>query len=179
MPYFLREKLHYPRGVVRDNGYWEIETDDLPLDPAGWVGEECRVYNINGGYHCVTIKEDDEIIFADGWDELDCSYLLTPESKLGWLAPDGTFYGCAYFEHSMIAERVIHKDEPTLEEEGWVKMYKSQLFPLDAPDYYLSQPRWNPNKRNYLTKAQIDVLLEKGYKIRSWDTRDWDNETLI
>jgi hypothetical protein len=49
MPYFLREKLHYPRGVVRDNGYWEIETDDLPLDPAGWVGEECRVYNINGG----------------------------------------------------------------------------------------------------------------------------------
>ena len=59
MPYFLREKLHYPRGVVRDNGYWEIETDDLPLDPAGWVGEECRVYNINGGFHHVTIKEDD------------------------------------------------------------------------------------------------------------------------
>ena len=89
---------------------------------------------------------------------------------------DGTFYGCAYFEHSMIAERVIHKDEPTLEEEGWVKMYKSQLFPFDAPDYYLSQPRWNHNRHNYLTKAQIDVLLEKGYKIRPWDTRDWDGE---
>lgn len=175
MPYFLHEYNHYNDGSIVDNGYWEIDSYDVLGDIKDLVGCTCRVYNICGGWHEVTIKAEDEIIQADTWDELDCSYLLNSNSHLGWLSPEGEFYGCDYFEHSLIAERIIHKSEPELEEEGWVKMYRSQLFPLDPPDYFLGQSRSNIHA-NYLTNKQVEVLLEKGFKIRPWEVKDWDGE---
>lgn len=175
MPYYLHEYNHYNDGSIVDNGYWEIDFYDIPDNIKDLVGCTCRVYNICGGWHNVTIEANDEIIQADSWDDLDYTYLLNPHSRLGWLSPEGEFYGCKYFEHRMIADRVIHKDERELEREGWVKMYKNQLFPLDPPEYFLGQSHDNI-RANYLTNKQVEVLLEKGFEVRPWEAKDWDEK---
>ena len=53
------------------------------------------------------------------------SYLINPESDYGWLAPDGTFYGCDYASYSDVACFYFDKDDAVLEEEGWVKIFRS------------------------------------------------------
>lgn len=53
------------------------------------------------------------------------------EDKLGWLAPDGTFYGCAYYDHnetardlikSLYHEEVIYCPDDYLTQRGWVQI---------------------------------------------------------
>lgn len=165
--WFLHERWTDRHRETHDNGYWLIDTDEEPVD-----GEEYKVYNAAGGYHYWTCgkqypDEQNEVVVADGWDDLDNSALLTPTSRIGWLAPDGTFYGCQYWQHNLIAERVIRKTEIEMENEGWVKMYKSQLLPFDPPDYYICRNSEHPD--NLLTEAQVKVLDEKGYTVRPWD----------
>lgn len=175
MPWFLHEQRIHRDGTIHNNGYWEIECgEEMPE-----AGEEYRVYNVLGGYHYWTCGKDyedeqNEVVYADGWSELDHSVLIDHDSRIGWLAPDGRFYGCGYMQHGNIADLVLHKSEIELEDEGWVKMYKSQLMPLDPPDYYICR---NSEHINYLTDAQVKVLAEKGYKVRPWDMeKDWHDD---
>lgn len=174
MPWFLHERRIIRNGEIVDNGHWLIDTDEEPIP-----GEEYKVYNAAGGYHYWTCgkeysDEKNDVVFAKGWDELDNSALLTPTSRIGWLAPDGTFYGCQYWQHQLIADRVIHKTEIEMENEGWVKMYKSQLFPFDPPEYYVCR---NSEHINYLTDEQVKVLSEKGYEVRPWDMeKNWNDD---
>ena len=61
-----------------------------------------------------------------------------------------------------------------MENEGWVKMYKSQLFPFDPPEYYVCR---NSEHINYLTDEQVKVLSEKGYEVRPWDMeKNWNDD---
>lgn len=159
MPHFLHEVITHNDGRKLNNGYWELEYYAEP-------GTEIRVFNEMGGFHYHIIQEDDDIIYAESRRDLDHSFLLDPNSELGWLAPDGTFYGCAYYDHENVAYYVLKSSSMELEEKGWVKIYESRLFGLGR-NYYLGQkPHWKANymSRNFLTKQQIDWLLEHGYK---------------
>ena len=158
MPYYLHEWQHFKDTKV-NNGYWELEC-------YADVGEEVKVFNELGGYHYHTIRENDEIVYARSRRDLDHSFLLDPNSDLGWLAPDGTFYGCAYFAHEDVAYYVLKSSSAELEEKGYVKIYESRLFGLGR-NYYLGQPSHRTTQymtRNFLTQPQIDWLLEHGYK---------------
>ena len=165
MPYFLHEYQHF-KGKKINNGYWE-------LDHYGEIGEEVTVYNEMGGWHDHVIQENDEIVYAEDRRDLDHSFLLDPNSNLGWLAPDGTFYGCAYFAHEDVAYYVLKASSYELEEKGWVKLYESRLFG-GGPNYYLGQPNYRL-RQNWLTQPQIDWLLLNGYgnKIMPDDVKDY------
>lgn len=173
MPYYLHEWQHHKNGEKVNNGYWELERH-------GAIGEEVKVYNEMGGFHYHTIRANDEIVYVESRRDLDHSFLLDPDSELGWLAPDGTFYGCAYYAHEDVAYYVLKSTSMELEEKGWVKIYESRLFGLGR-NYYLGQPpHWKANymSRNFLTQPQIDWLLEHGYKdaIISEDVKEqWED----
>lgn len=159
MPYYLHEWIHHTNGEKVNNGYWELEH-------YAENGKEVKVYNEMGGFHYHTVRVNDEIVYAESRRDLDHSFLLDPNSELGWLAPDGTFYGCAYYAHEDVAYYVLKSTSVELEEKGWVKIYESRLFGLGR-NYYLGQPSYlkaNYMSRNFLTQPQIDWLLEHGYK---------------
>ena len=52
------------------------------------------------------------------------------ETKLGWLAPDGRFFGCDYGEHKSLARRIVGEiqdisdPEQYLEGLGWAKIMR-------------------------------------------------------
>ena len=171
MPWFLHERLIRKDGTIHDNGYWQIGCDEEKPEH----GEEYRVYNVFGGYHYWTCGKDcedkqNEIVYANDWDELDHSALIDNDSRIGWLAPDGRFYGCGYMQHGNIADLVLRKSEIELENEGWVKMYKTQLFPSSPPEYYI-------RRGGCLTNEQVKVLAEKGYEICPWDMeKNWNDD---
>lgn len=53
----------------------------------------------------------------------------TPESKFGWIAPDGRFFGCDYGGHSSLAKKIcgdiqyVVDPERHLENLGWAKVF--------------------------------------------------------
>lgn len=77
---------------------------------------------------------------------------IKPDSKLGWIAPDGTFIGCDYRDHAFVAENYLHSSEEALEEEGWGKVYA-----LDEREAILGHICWY-SKNCHLTPAQEEVL---------------------
>jgi hypothetical protein len=164
MPYFLHEYLKYRNGIKKDNGYWEIKSN---MTPSELIGQEVRVVNAVGGFHDVTIKPEDEIVYAEDRKDLNYSHMLNPDSKYGWLAPDGTWYGCNYMEHEDIAMFVLRSNSCDLEEQGYVKIYESRFFNLGR-NYYLGQPSQyrvpSLMTRNWLTQPQIDWLLTHGFQ---------------
>lgn len=137
------------------NGYWEIEYPDEYLD--GPIGEKIRVCNMMGGYHYHTITGTEEIVEANGWDELDYRYLLNNDSDLGWIAPGGQFYGCGYAEHSLIAELIFHKSERDLEEAGYIKIFSSSIA---GRMWYIEDNIWQK-----ITPEQKRTLREKGFEV--------------
>lgn len=60
--------------------------------------------------------------FKEKWDEYVKS-AIDPNSRLGWVAPDGTFIGCRYYDHEFIATEYLHSSERSLEAQGWCKLY--------------------------------------------------------
>lgn len=108
------------------------------LNDAYWVTKSYNKYgetwvNLRGGWcmksdndEIVAVAEyanDEEFINANRKDVY--SYLIKPKSDYGWLAPDGTFYGCEFASHSDVACLYFDKDEMILEKEGWVKVFRS------------------------------------------------------
>ena len=172
MPWMLHRWDVNRHGDLRDGGFWEI-TDDLPEEVCDWVGTKVRVENINGGWNIHTITEHDDIFIGD-WDEIDFSYILDPTSDYGWIAPDGTWYGCSSMEHSLVADLVLKSDERTLEHQGYVKIYGSYIT---GRDYYIGQRLYGDEfglYSNKLTEAQEKVLIEKGLTIREYERINYD-----
>lgn len=149
MSLFLHEYSEYPNGEVKDNGYWEIRGH--------------RLYNRRGGFHNYYPKEGDEIIEST-WAEVMRKYLMDKmdDSKItGWIAPDGTFYGCSTEDHADFAQYVLGHDEFTLEKNGYCKIFEHpSLLRIEDPD----APRYSYYCR-FLTRAQQDVLEQKGIMI--------------
>jgi hypothetical protein len=90
--------------------------------------------NMHGGW-CLKNEKDEILEVADYPNKdsfIDChrkevySYLINDNSDLGWLSPDGRFYGCAWAAHEMVATEYFgKKDSCELESEGWIKVFDS------------------------------------------------------
>jgi hypothetical protein len=76
-------------------------------------------------------------------------YLLDPYSEQGWLAPDGSFYGCKFYAHDDLAYALIRKPTMALEYSGWVRVH-ADLFRL--PEI------------GEITKRQESVLIKLGFE---------------
>jgi hypothetical protein len=152
---FLHEFLEYNNGTTRDNGWWKIDGD--------------RLYNIRGGWHCYTPSPNDIIIEADSWDDVPMDYLLNNNAITGWIAPDGTFYGCDAEEHELIAERVLKTSETMLEDQGYVKIFRNPsylIYTMRQRGYDISTYEF-VGARTRLTDAQRITLEHKGFDVDS------------
>ena len=144
MPKFLHEYSRYSNGLIVDNGWWKISENGKYLK------------NRCGGYHSYIPREDDVICEANGWDDLDYSYLLQPNSKYGWIDRDGKFYGCDYTHHSALAERVLKKSERELEKLGWIKVFADFNGGIA---WYID---FDQGIRGRVTEAQVKTLIDRG-----------------
>lgn len=132
---FLHEFINLPNGEKIDNGWWQIDGNLL--------------VNIQGAHHEYIPNEDDIIVEAESLEDIDCKFLLVPDSRFGWVAPDGTFYGCEFSDHSLIARLVFKSDEQTLEKTH-VKIYGYER----RTEAYTRRP--------FLTEQQTKTLKERG-----------------
>jgi len=129
------------------NGDWIWGKDiyqEIKSNPEAYLIVEAKDYD-----HLQMTKE-----YKEKWNEFVKSAIV-PESRLGWVAPDGTFIGCRYYDHSFIAEEYLHSDEKTLEDEGWCKLYVSTWGGRIAADD--DDIRWF-TKNQRLTVAQQETL---------------------
>jgi hypothetical protein len=60
-------------------------------------------------------------------------HLLDPNCDTGWVAPDGTFYGCADNAHDDLALALLRKDVRDLEREGWIRVH-AETFMFGGAD---------------------------------------------
>ena len=144
---FYHEKLLNSR----DNGFWEVDEDDLIYAE---FGDEIRLYNQFGGFHYHKLAREDEFISVPHWDDLPWKDVsIKPDSNLGWISPSGEFFGCDYCDHAKVAELVLNSSERELEARGWVKIYLC----YDGVQWY------HENLRP--TEEQKRVLREKGFEL--------------
>jgi len=84
--------------------------------------------------------------------DLAVERLLDPWSDQGWLSPDGTFYGCAYYAHDDIAHALLRERAATLGHRGFVRVHA---------DSYATSPfsitRLTPAQRRTLEALGFDT----------------------
>lgn len=114
---------------------------EIKANPEKFLIVEAKDYN-----HLQMTKE-----YKEKWD-IYVKSAIKPNSNLGWVAPDGTFIGCSYHDHSFIAEEYLHSSEESLENLGWCKIYA-----LGERDAELGHTNWY-TKNLHLTSAQEEVL---------------------
>lgn len=129
----------------QDNGYWEIRGN--------------RLVNSKGGWHDYVPSPDDEIIEGTWDDVMKLRYKPDDSQITGWLAPDGTFYGCAPEDHYAIAKYHLGCTEQELEKKGFAKIFFNPRFMIDhgAPSYEAIR-----SDLHRMTDAQLQVLKDKG-----------------
>ena len=128
--------------VKFNNFWWELEDSGF-------------VCNRVGGRHAYDPEFDGPIVEAESFEDLDWSCLIKPDSKCGWLSPDGRFYGCGYSDHADVADLYFKKSERELEDEGWIKISMS-CFTHELSWY---------NTKLMVTEAQRIVLEKMGLKV--------------
>ncbi len=133
--------------VFENNTWWEVENN--------------RVYNPDGGGYRY-LNKNLPIVEADDWNSLDWSCLLDKDSKIGWIAPDGTWFGCDIRNQAKVAERFLKSSEDKLETTGWVKVFRSWL--TRSRDWYV--------KGMVVTKAQAKTLFEKGFIVDDFQIKE-------
>lgn len=132
----------FVRNVNDKNSFW-------------WEYENGICYNRYGGRHSYYKQDGDIFAEANDWEDLDWSFLIDNASDLGWISPDGTFYGCDYRRHADVAKLFFKKDERQLEEEGWVKVFM---------DSWRHEKEWFSDKA-MITDAQKITLEKLGYEV--------------
>ena len=126
--------------LVYDEGagssWWESDGDQWRNSAGGWMP-----------------KRDNDVVLeeceAKDFGSLDWTktYLLKPDSNMGWLSRAGRFYGCSYMDHDLLAYYVLRKDVSELEDTGWVRVLH---------DGFECQERLSPEQRNFLqTRGHI------------------------
>lgn len=151
-----------PRWFLIDSGKSMPRWCELVHDPEGtgnshWVDFKFRkipfedgrpLAHVDGDHIASTmlgvseVVADIEISAAERW-------LLKPESGQGWIAPDGRFFGCGYYEHDDIAYALIRMDPRALENEGWVRVHESSFI--------------HKSSARRITGRQVQTLLELGF----------------
>ena len=112
--------------------------NEIKANPENFLIVEAEDYD-----HLQMTKE-----YKEKWNEYVLS-AIDPNSNLGWIAPDGTFIGCSYYDHSFIAENYLHSSEEQLEATGWCKVYA------------LGEPEAENNELNYFTKNNHFTAAQK------------------
>lgn len=126
--------------VFEDDYWWEVVDDD-------------KIYTKQKGYR--NLNKNLPITEASDIYSLDWSCLLHRNSPYGWIAPDGTWFGCRENQIDEVADKFLLQDETILELNGWVKVYFS-LF-SHTREWYRKGMIVNPK--------QAETLLEKGFNI--------------
>lgn len=143
---FYHEKL----SNGRDNGFWEVDEDDLIYAE---FGDEIRLYNQLGGFHYHKLAREDEFISVPHWDDLPWKdVLIKPDSNLGWISPSGEFFGCDYRDHAKVAELVLNSSERELEARGWVKIYL-----CDGVQWYHENLRPTEEQKRVLREMKFEL----------------------
>ena len=119
-----------------------------------WELENGFIYNRVGGHTVYDPETAGPIVEVENFEDLDWSCLIKPDSNLGWVSPDGRFYGCDYTDHADVADLYFKKSERELEDEGWVKIWWSNFDHVR---------RWT-NTKLMLTEAQKITLEKMGLK---------------
>lgn len=160
--WFVRKRKRNQAGQIIDNGgIWEIVDEPTGVE----YGDVCRVENAYGGWHFYTITKEDEIFESD-WDTVEREqYAAYQDAEYGWIAPDGTFYGCNYEDHAHCIYAVSGMYESIAERMGWIKIYRDPTM-----------ARYHPERVNefdgcywiydseIMTDAQKKTLYERGFK---------------
>lgn len=139
-----------------DKAWGQDIYEEIKANPEKFLIVEAKDYN-----HLQMTKE-----YKEKWNEYVMS-AIKPESNLGWIAPDGTFIGCGYYDHSFIAEEYLHSSEERLEEEGWCKVYA-----LGIPDAERNEMNYY-TKNNHFTAAQKETIdrLDAKFPCDTWRNR--------
>lgn len=121
-----------------DHAWGQDIYEEIKANPENFLIVEAEDYN-----HLRETKE---------YKEKDWEYVLSaikPDSNLGWIAPDGTFIGCSYYDHSFVAINYLDSSEEQLEADGWCKVYA------------LGEPEAERNEMNYFTKNNHFTAAQK------------------
>jgi hypothetical protein len=155
--------------VKIDNFWWEYD----PKTPRN----NATVYNMGLGQMTKLNLTNKKIVEANDWKDLNWkgTKLWDNTVKTGWLAPDGTFYGCKTELHITQAKIVHKKSESQLEQEGFVKItllrmrnnctaaifpgrfYDTNISPTIAQVEYLEK---QPN----IDSSEVFMLFERSKK---------------
>lgn len=164
--WFVRKRKHNTAGEIIDNGgVWEIMDEPTGVE----YGDMCRVENAYGGWHYYTITKEDEIFESD-WDTVEREqYQSYTDAEYGWIAPDGTFYGCNYENHAHCIYAVSGMYESNAERAGWIKIYRDPTMARYHPErtnefdgcYWITDSEM-------MTPAQKKTLHERGFKIETY-----------
>lgn len=153
---FVREFVDYPSQKNVYNGIWEYNNGIC--------------YNRFGGHHDYEEHPLSKFFTADSWDDV-LKYTIRDDTQItGWLAPDGTFYGCLPMDHIALEDYVIQKDATELEDKGWIKIYKNSI---NMRMYHISEydedlPPYDYLGAHYPTPQQQEVLLKKGLTLHDY-----------
>lgn len=153
---FLREFVDYPSQKDVYNGIWEYENGIC--------------YNRFGGHHDYKEHPLSEFFTADNWDDV-LKYTIRDDTQItGWLAPDGTFYGCAPMDHMYLEDHVLQRDATELEDEGWIKIYENPINMRvhHSSEYGEDLPQYDYLGMHYPTQQQKEVLLKKGLTLHDY-----------
>lgn len=85
--------------------------------------------------------------------------LVDNSYRTGWLSPDGNFFGCAYYLHSLQAKFILKKTELELENEGWCRI---------SNDYLTDKPTILFDFKNFTRKPTMDQI--EYFKNYGYDT---------
>ena len=134
------------RFVFENNDWWQVHGD--------------KVYGILGLPH--KLNKNLPITEADGWHSLDWSCLLKRNSQFGWIAPDGTWFGCNDDDIGMVAQFFLKTTERNLENSGWIKIYKSDI--TRRREWY--------SVGMMITDDQAITLCKKGFLPEQWQIKE-------
>lgn len=127
---FYKVQQHYRN--ASSSPFWATKEENQ-------YGETWR--NIHGGW-CLRYPEDDILAVDEAKDRKDFidrnrkdiySYLIKPDSDIGWLSPDGKFYGCDYANHDIFVNQYFGKTDMEMEKEGWIRIFRG--FESKVPVY--------------------------------------------
>lgn len=82
-------------------------------------------FDLDGTMVFATVETDD--IRALDWSRTD---IRRPDTKIGWLAPDGTHYGCARTDHGALAW-LLGSSTAEFDKGGWINIGVRAFSPDD------------------------------------------------
>lgn len=102
---------------VKLGNYWYEYDETTPLNNA-------RLWNTGLGCSSGIDISNNIVVEANDFTELDWHGTSVYDNcyNTGWLAPDGTFYGCDYKHHKEHAKYVQKLTEREMEERGFIKI---------------------------------------------------------